>query len=140
MKNLLKKTFDVGNHSNSTSVSLLFMRVLIGLIFVFSHGYSKFQMLLSGEVYFPKVLGMSPTLSLVLATVAEFLAAFLLIFGFATRISSFLLMFTMLVAGFLIHHTDPFAVKELAFVYASVFAVILYLGGGKYSIDSKITF
>ncbi len=138
MKAFLRKTFSTGNYDASVSASLLFMRVVIGLFFVFTHGYGKFQMLLSGEIMFPGVLGLSPAVSLTLATVAEFLAAILLIFGFATRFSSFLLMVTMLVAGLIFHYSDPFSAKELALVYAAIFAVFTYLGAGKYSIDSKV--
>ncbi len=138
MKELLKKVFTDGNHSDSVSKSLLLLRVTIGLFFVFSHGYGKLGMLISGEIMFPAVLGLSAKTSLILATTAEFFAAILLIFGFATRISSFLLMFTMIVAGFVFHYADPFAVKELAIVYAIIFAIITYLGGGKYSIDNKV--
>lgn len=41
----------------------------------------------------------------------------------------------MLVAFFVIHASDAFAVKELAFIYLVVFILMYIAGPGKFSID-----
>ena len=44
----------------------------------------------------------------------------------------------MLVAGFISHAGDPFAVKEKAFLFLVIFVTITIAGAGKYSIDNFI--
>lgn len=58
--------------------------------------------------------------------------------GLATRPAALTLMFTMLVAAFGAHASDPFAKKEMALLYFFIFTVFFAQGGGKYSVDSKI--
>ena len=45
------------------------------------------------------------------------------------------MIFTMIVAFFVIHANDVFAVKELAFIYLGVFVLMYIAGPGKFSID-----
>jgi len=45
------------------------------------------------------------------------------------------MIFTMVVAFFVIHANDVFAVKELAFIYLVVFVLMYIAGPGKFSID-----
>lgn len=138
MKEIIKKSFNVESCPKSVSVALLILRVVAGA-FMLTHGLGKLQMLIGGgAAQFPSVLGMGATLSLVLAVFAEFFAATLLILGLATRLASIPLLITMLVASIIIHHPDPFSVKELPFLYSTIFVVTLILGAGKYSIDSYI--
>jgi putative oxidoreductase len=44
----------------------------------------------------------------------------------------------MIVAFFVIHANDVFAVKELAFIYLVVFVLMYIAGPGKFSIDHFI--
>jgi len=139
MKEFIKKSFRAGNYTESVSIGLLVLRVVVG-IFMLTHGYGKLQLLLAGgPIQFLDPIGLGPTLSLILVVFAEFLCSILLIFGVATRFSAFTLLFTMLVAGFIFHATHPFSAKELAFVYAVVYLVITITGAGKYSLDSIIS-
>lgn len=46
--------------------------------------------------------------------------------------------FTMAVAFFVIHGNDPFATKELAFVYLVVFILMYIIGPGKFAVDRWI--
>ncbi|WP_455620651.1 DoxX family protein, partial [Parabacteroides sp.] len=48
-------------------------------------------------------------------------------------------VFTMGMAFFVIHGNDPFAVKELAFIYLVVFVLMYITGPGKFSIDHVIS-
>ena len=48
------------------------------------------------------------------------------------------MMFTMCVAIFSIHAGQPFAEKELAVLYLSVFVLLFISGPGRYSIDRLI--
>ena len=60
------------------------------------------------------------------------------IFGFLYRLAMIPMIFTMIVAFFVIHANDVFAVKELAFIYLVVFVLMYIAGPGKFSIDHFI--
>ena len=138
MKKTIKKISRTGSHSKSVSAALLILRIVAGA-FMITHGWGKFQMLIGdGPIQFPSVLGMSSTISLVLAVSAEFFASLLLIFGLGTRLAAIPLLITMLVAAFVIHSSDPFSKKELPLMYSTIYLVILYLGAGKYSLDRLV--
>jgi len=103
-----------------------------------THGYGKFLRLLDGNFKFGDPLGIGSELSFVLVVLAEFFAAIGLIFGFWTRINAFLLSFTMFVAAFISHGDDPFSKQEKPLMFLAVFLVLMFVGGGKHSIDDKI--
>ena len=138
MKAIIKKSFDAGIYHNGISLSLLFLRIIVG-IFMLTHGYGKFILLISdGPIEFADPIGMGVTVSLGLAVFAEFICSIFLIFGFAARFSAIPLLITMLVAALIVHAPDPFIRKELPLLYASIYVVIALAGAGKYSIDNWI--
>ena len=54
----------------------------------------------------------------------------MLIFGLMTRLAALPLMFGMLMAFFVIHGADPFAVRELPLLYLGVYVFLLWGGAG----------
>ena len=135
---ILKKILDPGNYSKRINFSLLFLRVASG-IFMLTHGIGKLTKLIEGgTIKFGNPIGIGPEASLVLAVFAEFFCSIFIILGLATRFSSVPLMITMLVAGFIAHAADPFAVKEKAFLFLVIFVFIAIVGAGKFSIDNFI--
>ncbi|MBP1669594.1 MAG: DoxX family protein [Bacteroidetes bacterium] len=138
MMALIKKLFKTGNYPENISISLLFLRIIAG-VFMLTHCYGKFLMLFGdGPVKFADPLGIGVTVSLALTVLAEFLCSIFLIFGLATRFSAVPLLITMLVAAFVVLAPDAFARKELALLYAAIYAVIAIAGPGKYSADNWI--
>lgn len=120
------------------SIGLLLLRVIVG-VFMMTHGFGKLKMLLGpGEIQFADPIGIGLELSLILAVFAEFFCSILLILGLGTRLAAFPLWFTMFVAGVIVHAADPFGVKEMAFLYGTIYTVILFTGPGKFSIDRLI--
>ena len=104
-----------------------------------THGVGKLTKLIEGgTIKFADPIGVGPEASLVLAVFAEFFCSIFLIFGIAARFSAIPLIITMLVAGFIAHAGDPFAVKEKAFLFLVIFITILITGAGKFSIDNLI--
>jgi putative oxidoreductase len=131
----VKKIFNINSNTNPTDIALLIARIGITAL-VLTHGIPKLVMLLSGvPVQFPQMFGMSAELSLGLAIFAEVFCSLFLLIGFATRLAVVPLIIIMLVAVFVIHAADPFAVKEPALHYLLVYLVLLFTGSGKYSID-----
>ncbi|ASW73813.1 DoxX family protein [Chryseobacterium piperi] len=132
------------NYSNSNSnpifrdIVLLIVRVFIGFAML-SHGFPKLQMLLEGgKIEFFDFLGLGPQISLILTILAEFVCSILLILGLFTRVSLGFLIFTMVIAVFVVHAGDPFDKRELALIYLSVYLLIMTFGAGKFSIDHMI--
>lgn len=109
----------------------------------FGHGLGKFLKLTAGDMKFASVMGLPPSISLVLAVITEFILPVLVILGFKTSWSAVPTALTMMVAAFVIHASDPwFAAnasgggsKEMAILFMLGFTAVSLLGGGKYSLD-----
>ena len=135
MKKLFRFFFNTGKHSASTSLSLLFLRIVVGLLML-THGYGKLMSLLSdAPIQFLDPIGIGVTTSLFLAVFAEFVCSILIILGIGTRLSVIPLLFTMLVAAFVVHGSDPIAVKELSYFYGAIYIFLFTTGPGRYSLD-----
>jgi putative oxidoreductase len=133
----MKKLFDTTIHASAVHVCLLLLRVGSAALML-THGIPKLNKVLNGNFQFGDPLGIGSTPSLIMATFAEFGCSLLLILGFATRLATIPLIITMSVAAFIVHTKDPFARQELPLMYLLIFIVLLILGSGKYSIDSRI--
>ncbi|WP_283635491.1 DoxX family protein [Aquaticitalea lipolytica] len=123
--------------SRKLNITLLVLRVGIGLLML-GHGIPKLQMLISGDIQFPGVMGMSPTLSLALAVFSEVICSILLLVGLRTRYAAIPLILTMLAAVLVIHGGDPFAKQELGILYLIVYLALFMLGSGKFSFDAVL--
>ncbi|MFU8892924.1 MAG: DoxX family protein [Luteolibacter sp.] len=148
MKKLL---FDCGTRDATASLGLLFLRVAVGLMMLIGHGWGKvenFAKLKDGfpvPQFFP-LYHMSPPVSLIATIGAEVVFAGLLALGVMTRISAFILGFTMVVAAFHVQAALPFfysppdtlVAKELAVMYLIPCMAILLAGGGAYSLDATL--
>ncbi|MDH6253578.1 putative oxidoreductase [Chryseobacterium sp. H1D6B] len=129
-------------NSNYSSVFrdiiLLIVRVFIGFAML-SHGFPKLQMLLAGgKIEFFDFLGLGQQVSLILTIFAEFVCSILLILGLFTRVSLGFLIFTMIIAAFVVHGADPFETRELSLIYLSVYLLLITFGAGKVSVDHLI--
>jgi len=130
------------NNSNWSSIPkdviLLAVRVFIGFAML-SHGFPKLQMLLvGGKIEFFDFMGLGPQISLILTVFAEFVCSILLILGLFTRVALGFLVFTMIIAAFVVHGADPFEKREMALVYLSVYLLLMVIGAGKISVDHMI--
>ncbi|MCS3869708.1 putative oxidoreductase [Chryseobacterium ginsenosidimutans] len=130
------------NSTNSNSVLkdivLLLVRVFIGFAML-SHGFPKLQMLLEGgKIDFFDFLGMGSQITLGLTVFAEFVCSIFLILGLFSRIALGFLIFTMIIAGFVVHGADPFAKQEMSMIYLSVYLLLIIFGAGKVSVDYMI--
>ena len=135
---MILNIFNPGSYSSRVSIALLLLRLTVG-VFMLTHGIGKFYMLIGDEpIKFANPIGLGENLSLFLTVFAEVFCSILLIFGIGTRAAAIPLIFTMLVAAFIVHGTDVFSRKELPLLYAMVYFVILMLGAGRFSIDGWI--
>ena len=117
--------------SNTTKVSLLLLavRIIFGILLM-NHGIQKWSNFQEMSAVFPDPLGIGITGIVCLAVGV--------IIGFLYRLAMIPMIFTMIVAFFVVHANDVFAVKELAFIYLVVFILMYIAGPGKFSIDHII--
>lgn len=134
---IYKFLFPYKPDDTAMSSLLLAFRILFGFLLL-SHGLQKLVnfSVMSGS--FPDPLGMGGSVSLGLAIFAEMFCSIAFILGLLYRLVLIPMIFTMGVAFFIIHGNDPFAVKELAFVYLAVFVIMYIAGPGKFSLDRMI--
>jgi len=120
--------------TNAINFGLLLFRVGVSGAML-THGYGKLLKILAGDFSFGDPIGIGPTASLILSTIAEFIAPLLLIVGWKTRWFALIASINMLVAFIIAHDGDAFAKKEKAFLYLIAFIFIYFSGAGKYSVD-----
>ena len=123
---------------NAFSLFLLALRILFGVLLL-SHGVQKWMNFSAMSGSFPDRVGVGSTLSLGLAIFGEVFCSVGFIFGAFYRLALIPMIFTMGMAFFVIHANDPFAIKELAFIYLVVFILMYITGPGKFSIDHIIS-
>ncbi|WP_085537618.1 DoxX family protein [Massilibacteroides vaginae] len=137
MSVLNKILFGIRPVNKVSSVFLLAARLVFGCTFM-SHGWQKWTQAESLLQSFPDPLGVGSQASLVLALFAEIVCPLGFILGFLYRLALVPMIFTMLMAFFVIHGGDPFAIRELSFLYLALFTFLLIIGPGRFSIDSLI--
>lgn len=138
MKKILDLCFNPGEYSNNISLSLLFLRLIVGG-FMLTHGIGKWMMLIGdGPIRFADPIGIGVTTSLALTVFAEVFCSLFLIFGVAVRLAALPLLITMLVAAFIVHGADGFGKQELPLLYASIYVFLAVMGSGKFSVDQYL--
>ena len=130
--------FPVKPDGTFISVILLIVRVVFGVMLM-NHGIDKWANYQELSAVFPDPLGIGSPLSLGLAIFGELACSMAFIIGFLYRLAMIPTIFTMCVAFFIVHADDPFAVKELAFVYLVVFVLMYIVGPGKFAVDRWIS-
>lgn len=126
--------------SSSVSLALLFLRMVVGIAFVY-HGWGKIQ---NPFAWMPN--SPIPGILQFLAALSEFGGGIALIFGLVTPIASLGLTCTMLVATYFhaVLRGDPFVNMtgggsyEPALVYVAISLLLLATGPGQFSLDHLI--
>lgn len=135
-----------------SAIGLLVLRLGIGSYLV-THGYGKLQMVLAGEFEkFGDPIGLGNTVSLLLATGAEFFGSLLVMFGLLTRFAAASIVVTMAVAAFVVHGNDPWTMtgafrmvenqpvtganREPAMLFLIPSLALVFTGAGRYSLDA----
>lgn len=139
---LIKKWFEFATEERQalgTDIGLLVLRLGVGLMMAFSHGWGKLDKLMGeGPIKWADPLGLGPGVSLFLAGTTEFFASLLLVVGLLTRLSAVPLAFTMCVAVFIVHADDPFMKQEFGLLYLFAYLTLLLAGPGRFSLDALI--
>ena len=134
---MLQFLFPLKTYSTPESVLLLILRLLFGLLLMW-HGLTKMSNFESLVATFPNPLGLGSRFSLYMIIFVEVFCSVGVIFGAFYRLALIPMIFSMCVAFVVVHRGQPFAAKELAFIYLVVFVVLFAMGAGKYSLDNII--
>lgn len=129
--------FPTKPNTTKTSLLLLVVRIIFGVLLM-NHGIQKWSNFQELSAVFPDPLALGSPISLGLAIFGELVCSMAFIIGFLYRLAMIPMIFTMIVAFFIVHANDAFAVKELAFIYLIVFIIMYIAGPGKFSIDHII--
>jgi len=120
---------------------MLFFRIALGGSFIYNHGFNKITDPSRWEKLGQNMqlinINFAPVLWGFMASFAEFFGAVFLILGLFTRISSFLLAFTMFIAVMTSVAKSDF--NAYPFEMMIVFIAIMIIGPGKFSIDAQIS-
>lgn len=116
-------------------VGLLLLRIFVGALMLIGHGWNKLQNFSVIAPQFPDPLGLGGDISLALAVFSEVFCSAAIMLGLFTRVAAIPLFATMAVAALIVHGADPFAKKELAVLYGSVYLTLIISGGGRLGIE-----
>lgn len=141
MKKIL---FAVNVTDRLPSVGLLLHRIIFGGFMLVGHGWGKLMSFNDKAAGFPDPLGIGSTASMAGAVFCEIVCAALVMAGLLTRPAALGLVFTMAVAGFIVHGDDPLFMgggpsKEPALIYLAAYLLLLFTGPGRYSLDQIIS-
>ena len=114
---------------------IFLLRVSVSLLML-SHGIPKVLEYESLIREFPDPLNVGTEVSAQLVLFAEIGCSILLLFGMLGRFASLVLFITMMVAAFVHHFDDPWAMRELPLLYAVVYATLTFTGPGSPSVDA----
>lgn len=148
MKAALARLFAVTENSRATDVALLLLRIMVATSLIYHHGSDKipdWDILTKRPYLDPIGIGIVP--SLIFALFTDAICAALVLVGFGTRIASFFCLLTLGTVFFIIDHAliPPYwpvphgGHAEMLWVYMAAFLVFLIAGGGRYSLEAKLS-
>ena len=114
--------------------AILMLRVVSGVLMMY-RGYGNLIHFSEYKVKFMSFMGLGQTTSLLLVVFAEFFCALFIVLGLFTRFAVIPLITAMSVALFMAHNGDFFGDGEKAALYVGVFATLLLVGPGRFSVD-----
>lgn len=120
-----------------TELGHLLIRVVFGA-FLMINGWDKLTNFSSYALNFLDPFDLGSEASLALVVFAEFVCGLFLIFGLLTRISALPVLITFIIASFVAHAHDGFAVQQTALLYLFLSLYFLLTGSGYYSLDERI--
>lgn len=123
-------------HDWMTSFGLLLLRLGAGGLLLWAHGWGKLMAAGTRAPGFADPIGLGPVPSFWLVVFAEVLCSGLVMVGLLTRLSTLPILGFLGTAGFIQHAQDPFARRELAFLFAVPFLALLFTGAGRISLDA----
>ncbi|HTL12392.1 MAG TPA: DoxX family protein [Bdellovibrionota bacterium] len=126
------------NSAFMRDLGLLILRVSMGLMLAFGHGWGKLVSFGADMHQFPDPIGIGSPLSMALCVFAEFFCGLAVAAGLFTRAASVPVIINMGVAMFVVHRHDPWSKAELAALYFFPYLMLAMVGGGRFAMDSVL--
>ncbi|MCU0434932.1 MAG: DoxX family protein [Bacteroidia bacterium] len=133
MKKLLAAMLRPQPSERLTNWSLLVFRVVLSVQMIYVHGLKKFD---EAPHEVPNPFQMPPALVYALALGSSVFFPLLVAAGVFTRFSAAAVLITTLTGYFVVHGSDPAAVRDVPFMYSLAFMLVLVLGPGRFSADA----
>jgi putative oxidoreductase len=121
-----------------TSIALLVFRVLLSISLFNTHGLKKILDFEGTLQHIPDPFGFGSEFSAYMAVFANVICPVFVVLGLFTRAAILPIVGITLSGFFIVHASDPWAVRDIPFMYSLSFLLLLYLGAGKYSLDAKL--
>ena len=122
------------------NLSLLVLRVLLGLSLFINHGWEKIAHFPEMASRFPNPIGVGKYPGLMFALLSDAICSVLVALGLGTRIASLIIVMNMFVAFFFFWKADLTNIDgELCFVYLAGYLTIFITGGGESGVHSILT-
>src|SRR5271170_8279560 len=143
--NLLKKSLTVEPNGAAANFGHFFLRVSAGLMVFYIHGLHKLEGWIACVQHgtpwtlAEEVAGMhapAPLASAIAATLVQFICSLFIVVGLFTRINAALLFCAL--SGAIFQNLSAGRDPQLAILYTLVIVTLVFLGGGKYSLDARI--
>ncbi|MFA6779251.1 MAG: DoxX family protein [Paludibacteraceae bacterium] len=128
--------FPASYNDLKSSILLLFLRLAFGGMLM-THGVNKWLNFDSLKDRFPDPLHVGSCVSLSMVIFAEVVCCLGFITGTLFRLALLPMMFSMFMIVFVVNEGQPFAPRELAALYFSLFLVCFAAGPGSMSLDRQ---
>ena len=133
MRKLLSTHYSAG----AFNTAMLLLRIVAGGLML-KHGYDKMVHFEATASHMMNFMGIGAKASTALVIFAEFFCSLLVIIGLFTRLACIPLIITMTVALVKAHNSEFLGDGQMATLFLLCFAVLLFTGPGKVSVDSMI--
>jgi putative oxidoreductase len=122
--------------SPQANAALAMLRIFAGASPMIAHGLAKLppsESLVQGAANFGFPV---PVVFAWTAAMSEFLGGAFLALGLFTRVAAVFICCTMVTALIGVHYHDPYAKKELAYLYFFIAGAFMIKGSGDWSVDN----
>lgn len=136
--NLLLRLTNVYPRTADFHICMLVFRILLSLELIIVHGLKKVGIGVAEAEKVPNPYHLPEIINQFFATGANIICPLLIIIGAFTRFAVIPILIVTVSGYFVVHRTDNLHVRDIPFMYALSFIVVLLLGPGKYSIDYLI--
>ena len=120
---------------NHRDLGLTALRILPAFFLIYGHAWARLVNYSAMAPEFFDPIGIGARLTLVLVILAEFCCSFCVLVGFKTRYATLPIIAVMAVASFVAHAGEGFEQRERSLLYLASFLAVLFLGGGRWSLD-----
>jgi putative oxidoreductase len=125
--------------SSGSDIGLLLLRVFLGVNLFVRHGLEKITHFSQMAGHFPNPIHIGSHWSLVIALISDGICSLLVLLGLGTRGAAAFVAISISVAFCLVHHFPISNGRgEMMLLYIGGFLALVFLGGGRFSLDGKL--